>query len=58
MLVLSRKVGESIMINDEIEVVIVKIKGNKAMVGIKAPLETMVHRREVFDEIKRGREDK
>ena len=53
MLVLSRKKNESIVINDEISVVIVEIRGDKVRLGIEAPKEVPVHRREVFDAIKK-----
>jgi carbon storage regulator len=51
MLVLSRKKDESIIINDDIEIVIVEIRGDKVRLGITAPKEVPVHRREVFDAI-------
>ena len=54
MLVLSRKKNESIMINDDIRVVVVDIKGDKVKLGIEAPKEIPVHRREVFEAIQRG----
>lgn len=53
MLVLSRKKNESIMINNDIEVMIVEIRGDKVRLGIEAPKEVLVHRREVFDAIRR-----
>lgn len=53
MLVLSRKVNESIVINNDITVVIVEIRGNTVRLGIEAPTEVPVHRREVYDAIKR-----
>jgi carbon storage regulator len=54
MLVLSRKKNESIVINNEITVVVVEIRGDKVRLGIEAPKEVPVHRREVFDAIKRN----
>lgn len=59
MLVLSRKCNESIVIGEGIEVVIVAIRGDKVRLGIEAPKEVPVHRREVYDSIQRGgREDR
>jgi carbon storage regulator len=54
MLVLSRKKNESIVINDHITVTIVEIRGDKCRIGVEAPKEVPVHRREVFDAIHRG----
>lgn len=55
MLVLSRKKNESIVINDDITIVVVEIRGDKVRLGVEAPKEVPVHRREVFDAIERGR---
>lgn len=51
MLVVSRKKNEKIVINDNIEIVIVEIRGDKVRLGIEAPKEVPVHRKEVFDVI-------
>lgn len=48
MLVLTRKLGESIAIDDHIKVVVVQIKGKQVRLGIKAPKETKIHREEVY----------
>jgi carbon storage regulator len=53
MLVLSRKKSESIVINDNITIVVVEIRGDKVRLGIEAPKEVSVHRREVYEAIKR-----
>lgn len=52
MLVLTRKVGEGIIIGDDIKVTIVELKGGGVRIGIDAPREMKVHRQEVFDKIK------
>ncbi len=52
MLVLSRKKAESIVINDEIIITVVEIRGDKVRLGIQAPREVPVHRSEVYDAIK------
>ena len=57
MLVLSRKKNESIVINNDITIVVVEIRGDKVRLGIEAPREVPVHRQEVYDAIKRS-EDK
>ncbi len=54
MLVLSRKKNESIVINDDITIVVVEIRGDKVRLGVEAPKEVPVHRREVYDAIKRS----
>ena len=51
MLVLSRKKNESIVINNDITVTVVEIRGDKVRLGIVAPKEVPVHRQEVFDAI-------
>jgi carbon storage regulator len=53
MLVLERKRDESIMIGENISIVVVDIRGDKVRLGIEAPGEIPVHRREVFDAIRR-----
>ncbi|MFL2870698.1 MAG: carbon storage regulator CsrA [Pirellulaceae bacterium] len=54
MLVLSRKKNESIVINNDITIVVVDIRGDKVRLGVEAPKEVPVHRREVFDAIQRN----
>ena len=54
MLVLSRKIGETIVINDNIEITVVDIRGDKCRIGIVAPQEIPVHRKEVYDAIQRN----
>ncbi len=51
MLVLSRKKNESIIINDHITVTVVEIRGDKVRLGIEAPKDVTVHRREVYEAI-------
>lgn len=54
MLVLSRKKNESIVIDNDITIVVVEIRGDKVRLGVEAPKEVPVHRREVFDAIRRN----
>lgn len=54
MLVLSRKKNESIVINNDITIVVVEIRGDKVRLGVEAPKEVPVHRREVYDAIRRS----
>lgn len=53
MLVLSRKKNESIVINDDITVVVVEIRGDKVRLGIEMPSHNTLHRREVYDALMR-----
>lgn len=48
MLVLTRKLGESIAIDDDIRIVVVGIKGRQVRLGIEAPRETRIHRQEIY----------
>lgn len=57
MLVLSRKKNESIVINNDITIVVVEIRGDKVRLGVEAPREVPVHRREVYDAILRSQRD-
>lgn len=54
MLVLSRKKNESIVINDDITIVVVEIRGDKVRLGVEAPKEVPVHRNEVYEAIRRN----
>ena len=51
MLVLTRKLHQSIMIGDEIEVVILEVRGEQVRLGIRAPRTVTVHRKEIFEQI-------
>jgi carbon storage regulator len=56
MLVLSRKKNESIVINNDIRIVVVEIRGDKVRLGVEAPREVPVHRREVYEAIQRTKD--
>ena len=58
MLVLSRKLGEEILIGNDIVVKVVRVQGDKVRIGISAPPRTAVHRREVYEEMKREAESR
>ena len=58
MLVLSRQKDESIMIGDEVEIVIVDVRGDKVRLSITAPKNVSVHRREVYEAIQREKKEK
>ena len=58
MLVLSRKTNETIVIRDDIVITVVEIRGDKVRLGIEAPKEVTVHRREVYEAIKKAEQQK
>ena len=52
MLVLTRKINESIVINDDVSVLVVEVRGDRVRLGIEAPKNVTVHRKEVYDVIR------
>jgi carbon storage regulator len=55
MLILTRRIGETLMIGDRVTVTVLEVKGNQVRLGINAPKEVEVHREEVFERVKRER---
>ena len=56
MLILTRRVGESLMVGDEVTVTVLEVKGNQVRIGIDAPKHISVHREEIFNRIKDGKD--
>lgn len=52
MLILTRKVGESLLIGDDISITILNIRGNQVKIGVEAPKEVSVHREEIYHRIR------
>jgi carbon storage regulator len=56
MLILTRRIGESLQIGDNIKVTVLSVRGNQIQLGIEAPPEVAVHREEIYERLKRERE--
>jgi carbon storage regulator len=57
MLILTRRVGETVMIGNDVTVTVLGVKGNQVRVGVNAPRDVAVHREEIFERIKREEND-
>jgi carbon storage regulator len=53
MLILTRRVGETVMIGNDVTVTVLGVKGNQVRIGVNAPKDVAVHREEIYDRIKR-----
>ncbi len=57
MLILTRRVGESVMIGDEVTVTVLGVKGNQVRIGVTAPKSVSVHRQEIYERIRAEQSD-
>jgi carbon storage regulator len=53
MLILTRRVGETLMVGDDVTVTVLGVKGNQVRIGVNAPKDVAVHREEIYDRIKK-----
>ena len=51
MLILTRRLGEALMVGNEIKVIVLGVKGNQVQIGVDAPKDVVVHREEVYDRL-------
>lgn len=56
MLILTRRVGETLMVGDDVTVTVLGVKGNQVRIGVNAPKDVAVHREEIYDRIRKENE--
>jgi len=57
MLILTRRMGETVVIGDDVTVTVLGVKGNQVRLGVNAPKQVAVHRKEIYERIQREQED-
>lgn len=56
MLILTRRVGESVMVGDDVTITVLDVKGNQVRIGVNAPKDVAVHREEIYERIRQEKE--
>lgn len=57
MLILTRKVGEALMVGDDVNITVLGVKGNQVRIGVNAPKEVAVHREEIYQRIQKEKDE-
>jgi carbon storage regulator len=58
MLILTRRIGETLVVGDEVTVTVLGVKGNQVRLGVNAPKDVAVHREEIYERIQKEKQDK
>ena len=57
MLILTRRIGETLIIGDDVKITVLGVRGNQVRIGVDAPRNVAVHRKEIYDQVHKGSSD-